>query len=41
MIESELVPKSKFQKIIEENEQNIKILTASINKLKTNNQLNQ
>ncbi len=40
MIGSELVPKSKFQKMIEENEQIIKILTASINKLKTNNQIN-
>ena len=40
MIRSELVPKSKFQKMIEENEQIIKILTASINKLKTQNQIN-
>ena len=35
MIKSELVSKSRFQKMIEENEIIIKILTASINKLKT------
>lgn len=34
MIKSELIPKSKFQNMIEENERIIKILTASINKLK-------
>ena len=34
MIKSELVSKSRFQKMIEENERIIKILTASINKLK-------
>ena len=34
MIKSELVSKSKFQNMIEENERIIKILTASINKLK-------
>ncbi|MGK7951859.1 MAG: four helix bundle protein [Xenococcaceae cyanobacterium] len=39
MIKSELVSKSRFQKMIEENERIIKILTTSINKLKENNQL--
>ena len=34
MIKSELVSKTRFQKMIEENERIIKILTASINKLK-------
>ncbi len=34
MIKSELVSKSRFQKMIEENERIIRILTASINKLK-------
>ena len=34
MIKSELVSKSRFQNMIEENERIIKILTASINKLK-------
>ncbi|MBN3946429.1 MAG: four helix bundle protein [Nostoc sp. NMS7] len=34
MIRSELVPTSKFQSLIEENERIIKILTSSINKLK-------
>ena len=34
MIKSELVSKTRFQKMIEENEKIIKILTASINKLK-------
>ncbi|QKQ77723.1 four helix bundle protein [Nostoc sp. TCL240-02] len=34
MIKSELVSKSKFQNLIEENEIIIKILTTSINKLK-------
>ncbi len=34
MIKSELVSKSKFQNMIEENERIIKILTTSINKLK-------
>ncbi|MEH2086828.1 four helix bundle protein [Nostoc sp.] len=34
MIKSELVSKSKFQNLIEENERIIKILTTSINKLK-------
>ncbi len=34
MIKSELVSKTKFAKMIEENERIIKILTASINKLK-------
>ena len=39
MIKSELVSKARFQKMIEENERIIKILTTSINKLKENNQL--
>ena len=39
MIKSELVSKSKFQKMIEENERIIKILVASINKLKRKNQI--
>ena len=34
MIKSEIVSKSRFQNMIEENERIIKILTASINKLK-------
>ena len=34
MIKSDLVSKTRFQKMIEENERIIKILTASINKLK-------
>ena len=34
MVKSELVPQSKFQSMIEENERIIKILTVSINKLK-------
>ena len=34
MIKSELLSKSRFQKMIEENEKIIRILTASINKLK-------
>lgn len=34
MIKSELVPKSKFQQMIEENERIMKILITSINKLK-------
>ena len=34
MIKSELVSKTRFQKMIEENERIIKILTTSINKLK-------
>jgi four helix bundle protein len=34
MIKSELVSKSKFQNLIEENERIIKIITTSINKLK-------
>ncbi|WP_256874840.1 four helix bundle protein [Nostoc sp. C052] len=34
MIKSELVSKSKFQNLIEENERIVKILTTSINKLK-------
>jgi four helix bundle protein len=34
MIKSEIVSKSKFQNMIEENEKIIKILTASIRKLK-------
>ncbi|WP_256380676.1 four helix bundle protein [Pleurocapsa sp. PCC 7319] len=34
MIKSALVSKSRFQKMIEKNERIIKILTASINKLK-------
>ncbi len=34
MIKSGLVSKSRFQNMIEENERIIKILTASINKLK-------
>ena len=34
MIKSQLVSEKKFQKMIEENERIIKILTASINKLK-------
>ena len=34
LIKSELVTKNKFHKMIEENERIIKILTASINKLK-------
>lgn len=34
MIKSELIPKSRFQNLIEENERIIKILIASINKLK-------
>ena len=34
MIKSELISKSRFQNMIEENERIIKILTASINKLK-------
>ena len=34
LIKSELVSKSRFQKMIEENEKIIKILTVSINKLK-------
>ncbi|MGB5632020.1 MAG: four helix bundle protein [Waterburya sp.] len=38
MIKSDLVSKTRFQKMIEENERIIKILTASINKLKQNNQ---
>lgn len=37
MIKSELVSPTKFQNMIEENERIIKILTASINKLKGNN----
>ena len=34
MIKSDLVSKTRFQKMIEENERIIKILTVSINKLK-------
>ena len=34
MVKSKLVPQSKFQSMIEENERIIKILTVSINKLK-------
>jgi hypothetical protein len=34
MIKSELVSKSRFQNMIEENERIIKILVTSINKLK-------
>ena len=34
MIRSELVPKSKFQNMIQENYENIRILVSSINKLK-------
>jgi four helix bundle protein len=36
MIKSDIVPQSKFQSMIEENERIIKILTASINKIKSN-----
>ncbi|NEP09985.1 MAG: four helix bundle protein [Symploca sp. SIO2C1] len=39
MIKSEVVSKSRFKSMIEENERIIKILTTSIKKLKENNQL--
>ena len=35
MIKSEIVPESKFKDMVEENEQIIRILVSSINKLKT------
>ena len=41
MIKSDLVSKSRFQKMIEENERIIKILASSIKKLKEKNQLTQ